>query len=300
MTIASPGARLRAAMVRGMVAAPGACDAFTARLIDRSGFGEALYLGGNALGLSLAKGQPLVTLTETVAHAAQIGRTSGRPLIVDAGAGFGAPAHVHRTVMEIEQAGVAALHLDDQPYPKSPSYHRGDGGLVDIELMAARLRVAAAARRDPDTLLIARTDALRVTGSLDAAIERGRAYVAAGADALMILDIEPAHMAEARAALPGVPLVWIGGVVPPVPDVAVLAVAGFAIALYPFNTIAAIAEAVTGLWGAARATGTIRQDSTLLRRMRRELAEIAGMETYWDIEDDLAGRPRRGGERVNA
>ena len=287
-------------MARGMVVAPGACDAFTARLIDRSGFGEALYLGGNALGLSLAKGQPLVTLTETVAQAAQIGRTSTRPLIVDAGAGFGSPAHVHRTVIEIEQAGAAALHIDDQPYPKSPSYHRGDGGLVDSELMAARLRVAAMARRDPGLLLIARTDALRVTGALAAAIERGRAYVAAGAEALLILDIGPEQVAEARAALPGIPLVWMGGVVPPVPAVAALADAGFSLALYPFNTIAAIADAVSSLWSETKASGTIAQDPALLLRMRGELAEIAGMDTYWDIEDDLAGVERRGGARVQA
>lgn len=291
------GARLRDAMRTGLVAAPGACDPFTARLIDRSGFGTALYLGGNALGLSLAKGQPLVTLTETAAQAGAIVRTSDRPLIVDAGAGFGGPAHVHRTVREIEHAGAAALHIDDQPYPKSPSYHRGAGGLAPAELMVDRLRVAAAARRDTDLLLIARTDALRVERSLDAAVERGRRYMAAGADALMILDLEPALAAAARAALPGVPLVWIGGVVPPVPSVEELAEAGFALALYPFNTIVEVAGAVSSLWKTARDTGRIAQPPDVLRTMRGELAEIAGLGAYWDIEDDLAGIPRRGGER---
>ena len=125
-------ARLRAMLAQGrMVAAPGACDPFTARLIERAGF-EAVYLGGNAMGLSLAKGQPLITLTETVDYAAKIVRTTDLPLIVDAGAGFGAAAHVHRTVLEIELTGAAGLHIDDQPYPKRPSYHRGDGGLAPI------------------------------------------------------------------------------------------------------------------------------------------------------------------------
>lgn len=293
-------ARLRAAMRAGLVAAPGACDPFTARLIERSGFGEALYLGGNALGLSLAKGQPLVTLTETVHHAAAIALAGERPLIVDAGAGFGAPAHVHRTVREIEASGAAALHIDDQPYPKSPGYHRGDGELADVATAAARFTVAARARRDPDFLLIARTDSLRVDGSLNEAIARGAAYLEAGADALMILDLDPADTAAVRAALPGVPLVWIGGVVPPVPDRATLAEAGFAIALYPFNTIAAIAETVADLWGEAARSGRIAQPDALLLRMRRELAEIAGMDVYWDIDDDLAGRPRRGGKRSDA
>ncbi len=298
MNRATPGERLRALMVRGLTLAPGACDPFTASLIDRSGFGEALYLGGNALGLSLAKGQPLVTLTETASHTGAIARTTDRPLIVDAGAGFGSPVHVHRTMLELEHAGAAAIHIDDQPYPKSPGYHRGEGGIVPVELMEQRLRVAAQARRDPATMLIARTDALREGASLEEALDRGRRYVAAGADALMILDLAPRDFASAQTVLADVPLVWIGGVVPPVPDVAQLRDAGVALALYPFNTIAAIADAVGSLWAEAARSGRIAQPDTLLVPMRRRLSEIAGLETYWNIEDDLAGRARRGGERI--
>ena len=87
------------------------------------------------------------------------------------------------------------------------------------------------------------------------------------------------------------PLVWIGGVVPPVPNLRALEEAGFAIAVYPFNTIAAIAVAVSDLWATLKETGDIKQEGALLTRMRRELAEIAGMETYWKIEDELARRP---------
>jgi len=287
-----PAASLREMMAKAMVAAPGVCDSFTARLVERAGF-EAVYLGGNALGLSLAKGQPLVTLTETVHQAANIVRTVESPLIVDAGAGFGDVAHVHRSVREIESTGAAALHIDDQPYPKSSNYHRGNGGLAPIELAAAKLDVAAQARKSRDFLIIARTDALRVTGSLKAAIERGQAYEQAGADALMILDLGPDQVSEVRAAIPEAPLVWIGGVVPPVPSLDVLRQAGFALALYPFNTIAAIAEAVSDLWQTLHRTGELRQSEALLRRMRPELAEIAGMKTYWDIEDGLKTRQQQ-------
>ena len=130
MAVERPPARLRRLMAAGgTLAAPGASDPFTARIIERAGF-QAVYLGGNALGLSLAKGQPFVTLTETVDAAARIARVIEAPLIVDAGAGFGEPAHVHRAVIELESAGVAALHIDDQPYPKQARYHRGAGGLV--------------------------------------------------------------------------------------------------------------------------------------------------------------------------
>jgi 2-methylisocitrate lyase-like PEP mutase family enzyme len=278
---------LKALMAQGFVAAPGVCDAFTGRLVARQGFG-ALYLGGNALGLSYAKGQPLITLTETVEQAARIVQATDLPLIVDAGAGFGGPAHVSRAVREIESAGAAALHIDDQPYPKSPSYHRGQGGLAPVADAADRIKAAARARRDPDFMVIARTDAYRATGALDAAIERGRAYALAGADALMILDLPPARAPEVRAALPGVPLVWIGGVEGQTPSFEALAQAPFDIAVYPMNTIAAIAEAVSKLWAAARAEGAPAQDPAFLKFWRAELSDIAGMPAYWALEDELA------------
>jgi methylisocitrate lyase len=271
-------------MARGMVSAPGACDPFTAKLIERAGF-EALYLGGNALGLSLCKGQPMVTLTETVEFSARIVRTVDLPLIVDAGAGFGAAAHIHRSVREIESTGAAALHIDDQPYPKSPSYHRGAGELAPLPEAVAKLSVAVRARKNPGFMVVARTDAVRVTGTIAEAIVRGRAYGETGIDALMILDLEPHQVAAVRMALPDIPLVWIGGVVPPVPNTAVLEQAGFGLALYPFNTIAAIAETIGSLWSGLRKTGEVAQSSDLLKRMRPELAEIAGMKTYWEIED---------------
>ena len=274
-------------MARGFLAAPGVCDAFTARLVGRQGY-QALYLGGNALGLSYAKGQPLITLTETVDQAARIVRAVDLPLIVDAAAGFGGPAHVSRTVLEIESTGAAALHIDDQPYPKSPSYHRGHGGLAPVAEASDRFKAAVRARRNAAFLIIARTDAYRVTGSLEAVIERGRAYAAAGADALMVLDLPPACTAELRAAVPGLPLVWIGGVQGETPSFQALAEAPFDLAVYPMNTIAAIAEAVSGLWAAAKVSGAPPQNPAFLHRWRAELSEIAGMPGYWALEDDLA------------
>ena len=287
----SAGRTLRDLMAAGFTAAPGACDAFTARLIGRAGFG-AVYLGGNALGLSLAAGQPLVTLTETAEAAARIARTTEAPLIVDAASGFGAPPHVLRTVREIEASGAAALHIDDQPFPKSPSYHRGAGGLATVEECTAKLAVAARARKDRDFMIFARTDALRVTGDLGAAIARGQAYASAGADGLIILDIEPGQVAEVRAALPQIPLVWLGGVPKPAPAISDLAAAGFALGLYPFNTVAAIAEAVTNLWRGVAETGAPDQDEAFLVRWRKDLSEVAGMPEYWSLEDRLKdGRP---------
>jgi 2-methylisocitrate lyase-like PEP mutase family enzyme len=271
-----------------MVCAPGACDAFTARLIERSGF-PAVYLGGNALGLSLGKGQPLVTLTETVEYASRLVRATATPVVVDAGAGFGGPAHVAQAVRELEGAGVAALHIDDQPYPKSVNYHRGSGGLARADYAARRIAAACDARRDPELLVLARTDVLRVTGDLDQVVDRGRSYAAAGADGLIVLDLALEQVAALREALPHLPLVWLGGVPDPAPPIDALRAAGFALALYPFNTVAAIAQAVGDLWRATAETGVPPQDGAFLVRQRRELAEIAGLGDAWALEDRLAG-----------
>lgn len=281
-----PATSLRRLLSTGaMLSAPGVHDPLTARLAEKAGF-EAVYLGGNALGACLAKGQPLLTLTETVEQSARITRTTSLPLIVDAGAGFGARAHVHRAVWEIESSGAAALHIDDQPYPKSPDYHRGRGALASLEEAAGRIHVACRARRGEDFMVFARTDAFRVTGSLDEVARRCRAYAEAGADGLVLLDIDqPEQIAFIRKTVPALPLAWIGGVVPPVPGADALRRAGFAVALYPFNGIAEVADRVLTLWTALRRTGHVPQPPEFLLRMRREISELSGLQTYWQLED---------------
>ena len=132
------------------------------------------------------------------------------------------------------------------------------------------------------------TDAYRVSGSLEAAIERGRAYAAAGANALMVLDLPLAHVAELRAAVPELPLAWIGAVQGETPTFQTLAEAPFDLAVYPMNTIAAIADAVSSLWAAAKVSGAPAQGPAFLDRWRTELSEIAGMPAYWALEDELA------------
>jgi 2-methylisocitrate lyase-like PEP mutase family enzyme len=276
--------------------APGVYDAFTARIVEELGFG-ALYLGGNALGIHLGKGQPFVTLTETVECASRILRTVNVPLIVDAGGGFGEPNHVYHTVRELEACGVTAIHIDDQPYPKRAAYHLGEGTLAPMEEAVRKFRLAASARRDPDLLLIARTDALRVTKSVPEAIARGAAYLEAGAEALMVLDLTPSAAAEIREAFPTTPLVWIGGVSHPIPSHKDLTAAGFALAVYPFNTAAAVNDAVTTLWLGLADWGVIEQSASVLSNARAETLELVRMQRDWDIERGLYPIiPRKTGE----
>lgn len=271
-----------------ITAAPGVHDPLTARIAAQAGHG-ALYLGGNAMALGLGKGQPFLTLTETVQITARVTAATALPVLVDAGAGFGEPAHLHIAVREIEAAGAAGLHIDDQPYPKRAAYHRGQGSLVAPDAMATRLRTAVAARRDASFKIVARTDALRVSKSLDDALSRCAAYVEAGADALMVLDLGPDLAPRFRAAFPETPLVWIGGVTSPIPALADLERAGFALACYPFNGVALVATGLADLWGGLARDGTIHQPDDVLARARAETLAVVDMQRFWDIEDGKGG-----------
>jgi methylisocitrate lyase len=276
---------LRELLYAGRVtAAPGVHDSLSARIAARAGH-RALYLGGNAMALGLGKGQPFLTLTETAEIVARVTRATDLPTLVDAGAGFGEPEHLDLAVRDLEAAGAAGLHIDDQPYPKRAAYHRGLGSLVTLDLMAARLAAAVAARHNPDMLIVARTDALRVTKSLDETIARCCAYVGAGADALMVLDLGPEQAGAVREACPETPLLWIGGVVPPVPTLGQLDAAGFRLACYPFNGIAAVSTALADLWQGLADTGAIDQTDETLSRARADMVDLADLRRAWEIED---------------
>ena len=195
-------ARLRARLAEGRILAlPGAFNPLSAMLIERRGF-EGVYLSGAVLAADL--GLPdigLTTITEVAARSAQVARVTQLPTIVDADTGFGEPMNVARTIQLLEDAGVAGVHLEDQVNPKRCGHLDGKQ-VVAVDVAARRINAAATARRDADLLVIARTDARAVEG-LEAAIERARAYVDAGADAIFpeaLLD--EAEFAAMRAALP--------------------------------------------------------------------------------------------------
>ncbi len=175
--------RLRARLGTGEpLVLPGAFNPLSAMLAERHGF-AGLYLSGAVMAADL--GLPdvgLTTLSEVATRAAQVARVTALPVVVDADTGFGEPMNVARTVQLLEDAGVAGLHLEDQVNPKRCGHLEGKQ-VVAREDAVRRVRAAASARRDPNLLLIARTDARAVEG-LDGAIDRALAYVEAGADAV--------------------------------------------------------------------------------------------------------------------
>jgi 2-methylisocitrate lyase-like PEP mutase family enzyme len=176
-----PATRLRALLAEpAMLRAPGVYDGITARLVELGGFSAAYMTGA---GTSLAHGYPdlgLLTLKEMAENAAVITRTIDLPLIADADTGYGNELNVTRTVREYERAGVAGLHLEDQVSPKRCGHLAGKE-VVGREEFLAKIRAAAAARRDPDFVLIARTDSRAVLG-FEEAIWRANAALEAGAD----------------------------------------------------------------------------------------------------------------------
>ena len=283
MSTSSGAALLRDQLAGGaFIVAPGVCDPYTARIVEQLGF-QMLYLGGNALGLQLAIGQPFVTLTETADAIHRIGRVVAAGIIADAGAGFGDAAHAAVAMRALAHAGAAAIHIDDQVYPKRAHYHRGRGRLEQAGIVAQKLRAMHdSAPKGP--LLIARTDALRVTGSLEDAIERGQRYRDAGAEALLVLDMGLDEAARVARAIPGLPLVWMGGIAEPVPTVAQLQNAGYVMALYPFNTIGAISEAVTAVWRDMASSGRPAQPARPAAQTVAAALDVIGLQSAWTIE----------------
>ena len=251
--------RLRELLARPEpLVAPGAYDALSARLVEQAGF-DVVYMTGFGTTASLA-GRPdvgLLTGTEMVDNARRIAAAVDVPVIADADTGYGNAINVVRTVQAYEQAGVAGIHLEDQVMPKKCGHMSGKA-VIPADEMAGKIRAAVAARRDPDFLLIARTDAAAVEG-LSAAIDRARAYADAGADVLFVEAPTSADdIARVAGELRGVaPLVfnWAeGGRTPPIP-LARIAELGFALVLFPIGTLLAATAGIRRLLASLRADG---------------------------------------------
>ncbi len=174
---------MRELIGRGCVAMPGVPNAAFARQVERAGF-DALYISGAGLA-NMTAGVPdigLLTLTEVAQLAGYIVNAINIPAVVDADTGFGGAENVARTIRELERAGLAGCHLEDQQFPKRCGHLAGKS-LIDTEEMVEKLRAAVAARRDPDFLIIARTDA-RGVEDFSRTLRRAEKYLEAGADAI--------------------------------------------------------------------------------------------------------------------
>ena len=285
------GTSLRALLERPEpVLAPGAYDALSARLIEAAGF-SAVYMTGFGTAASLL-GRPdvgLLGMSEMVANAHRIVEAVSVPVIADADTGYGNPINVIRTVHEYEQAGVAAIHMEDQLAPKKCGHMEGKQ-LVPADEMVAKLRAAVAARRS-DLVLIARTDARAVEG-LEHALDRARRYRDAGADVIFFeAPQSEAEIETVARQLGDVPLLfnWAeGGKTPPV-SYQYLRELGFRIIIFPIGTLLAATRGIRELLAVLRSDGTPAAALEELPRFGEfldfvGLPEIQELETRFSVE----------------
>jgi methylisocitrate lyase len=284
----SPGARLRGAWAQEAIAIPGVFNALVARMAECIGF-RAIYLSGGAL--SAASGIPdigLLSVTDFVDHARTITLACSLPLLCDADTGFGEALNVERTVRLFESAGVAGIHLEDQVLPKRCGHLSGKQ-LVTPEVMAAKIRAAVNARRDPSFVIMARTDARSVNG-FDDAVRRAESYLEAGADAVFpeALESEAEFAAFAKAAkAPLLANMTEFGRSPNL-DFARLAAIGYRMVLYPLTALRVALKAAQTTLTEIKQTG--HQRGRLPHMLTRaELYDLLGYSGYEERDRSYFG-----------
>lgn len=290
----SKARRLRELIARHLVMMPGAFNALTAMQIEAAGF-EAVYVSG--AGLAAARGVPdigLLSMTEVASDAGTIANAVSIPALVDADTGYGPPLAVMRAVREFEQRGLAAIQLEDQENPKKCGHLPGKR-LVSTSEMAQKIVAAVEARRDPDFVIVARTDARAVEG-LDASVRRARDYVRAGADAVFPEALESAE--EFRAFAQGlskegvkVPLVANMTEFGKTPYLTVREFEdlGYRLVLFPVTALRMATKAVETMLAELKALGT---QQGLLNRMhtRQQLYDLLRYSEYEKRDRDLHER----------
>jgi 2-methylisocitrate lyase-like PEP mutase family enzyme len=270
----------------GLLIAPGAYDALTARLIEQAGF-PLVYMTG--AGTAAARGFPdygLVTLTEMAENAGVLARSVAIPVLADADTGYGNELNVTRTVREFESRGVAGIHLEDQVAPKRCGHLDGKA-VIDRDSFVSKIRAAVAARSEPDFVIVARTDAIAVHG-LDDAIERANAALAAGAD---LAFVEAPASVDDVAAIPrrvdGPCLLnLVPGGKTPIADLQQVAAMGYRIVILPTLLIGAAVVACDAALSRVAHTRAVPGDSIEVRALFRRL----GSEDWDAISRRFRGR----------
>jgi len=271
--------RLRTLLGAGdVIVAPGVWDGLSSRLVARAGFSAVYATGG---GIARSMGYPdlgLLSLSEIVDRLANIVEHAGVPVIADADTGYGNALNTQRAVREFERAGVAALHLEDQTFPKRCG-HYDDKSVISASEMAQKLRAARDATGDADLVLIARTDALAIEG-LDAAIARAHVYAAAGADVIFVeapVSIEQIETIAHRVPQPKLINMFQGGKTPLVP-VARLKALGYQIVIIPSDMQRAAIRAMDDVLAALARDGSSAAlaDRMVTFKEREDIVDTAG------------------------
>ena len=241
----------------GIIMAPGAYDCLTAKIIQQAGF-PAVYMTG--AGTSVARlGYPdlaLATMTEMVANASDIAAAVDVPVIADADTGYGGILNIQRTIRQYERSGVAAVHIEDQEFPKRCG-HLDNKRVIPTQDMVGKIRAAVDARTDDDFVIVVRTDALAVTG-WDDTMRRCEAYTRAGADVLFVEALRSPEEAERVVRSVDLPLLYNfveTGKSPliPAPELERL---GFKLVIFPVSALLTVSRVVSNLMLDLKTQGT--------------------------------------------
>ena len=250
--------QLRALLKGGeLVSAPGAFDCLTARLVEQAGF-DAVYVTGSGVSISRlgAPDVAVISFSEVLDQVRRIADVTSIPVIADADTGYGGPLNVIRTVREFEKAGVSAIQIEDQDWPKRCGHELGRR-VVDTEVMVDRIKAATDARHDSDFVVVARTDARTVLG-LDAALDRACAYAEAGADVIFVES--PESKAEMQRITQTVPAPTLANLVEggrtPLLSKDELQSLGYRVAIYPNSLTRLIGKMGAELMTELKQTGS--------------------------------------------
>src|SRR3989338_7500840 len=275
---------LRSFMSSGKIlVAPGVFDGLSALLAKQAGF-PVLYASGGAI--ARHTGYPdigLLTMTEVGQIISLIVNVTGLPVIADADTGFGNALNVQRTVQAFERIGVAGLHLEDQTFPKRCG-HLDDKSLVSTDEMCHKVRVARQSVRDPEFVIIARTDAIAVEG-FDSAIARAKAYKKAGADMIFVEAPETlAHIEKIASAIPGPKLInMFHGGKTPVVAVSRLQELGYSVVIIPSDLQRAAIKAMQTTLSAIHQDGNSEAVASQLATFK-EREKIVDTTKYLEID----------------
>jgi methylisocitrate lyase len=292
MAETSTPAKLRQLLAeRPFTPALGIWDPYTARVAEALGI-PCVHIGGYQLGAHYVISEPLVSLTELATSTRYIASAVKIPVIVDAGAGFGEPLHVMRTVREIERAGAAGLHIEDQIYPKRVHYHKGIEHVVPRGEMVAKIKAALAARSNPDFLIMARTDAMHTEG-YEEGVARANLYLEAGADMVMVF---PDTMEEALKAPKDIdgPLAYTNSegnmLRRPLFSTREFAEVGYKLSTYPTALLCPVTQTIKHVVNSLLTTGVSGNDPEEMIPWRKEVEDLIGLEEMYKIESDTVER----------
>jgi len=266
------------------VFAPLCYNPLSARLAQEVGF-QAVYLGGGSYGATLTWTEAMLTVTELADMTHRCATTVNIPVIVDGAGGFGEPLHVMRTIREIEQAGGAAIEIEDQRIPKRAHHHKGLEHMISKEEMVDKIQAACAARKSQDFIIIARSNGIRNTGMADA-IDRCLAYREAGADMIFASPRNAAEIDTFAKAIAG-PRMFMtgaGGLQKWSKTADEFAAAGYRLLVDPSSPLLCAYQAMRRAYESLLQHHTIAFAPGEVETISHQLNTTIGLPAYWELE----------------